>query len=171
MRRRKNFTTWIPKGGKIQRRWWVVDATDVILGRLATRVATVLMGKHRADYTPFLDTGDFVVVVNAEKVKFTGEKLQERVRTTYSGYQGGQKFLAWKDEFATDPAEVVRRAVQLMLPKTTLGRGYIKKLKVYKGDKHPHAAQKPEKLELTQVRGGRVWLRSTSGEPADAKAR
>lgn len=171
MRRRKNFETWIPKGGKVDRTWWILDATDAILGRLATRVATVLMGKHKPNYTAFIDTGDFVVVTNAEKVKFTGEKVEQRERTTYSGYKGGQKFILFKDEFKDQPAEVLRRAVQLMLPKTTLGRHYIKKLKVYKGDKHPHAAQKLEKLELNKVRGGRVWLRSTSGVQEDAKAR
>jgi large subunit ribosomal protein L13 len=170
MRRRKNFETWIPKGGPVARQWWIVDATDVILGRLATRVATVLMGKHKPNYTPFIDTGDFVVVTNCDKVKFTGEKLEERTRTTYSKYKGGVKTLAWKDEFKDDPGQVIRRAVKLMLPKTTIGRHYIMKLKTYKGDKHPHAAQKPEKLELTKVRGGRVWLRSTSGVPAAGKA-
>jgi large subunit ribosomal protein L13 len=154
----------------VVRRWWTVDATGAILGRLATRVATVLMGKHKPDYTPFIDTGDFVIVTNAEKVKFTGQKLEERKRTTFSGYLGGQKILAWKDEFQRRPEEVVRRAVQLMLPKTTLGRHYIKKLKVYKSAQHPHAAQKPEKLELVKIRGGRIWLDRTSGEPAAAKA-
>lgn len=170
MRRRKNFETWIPKGKALERKWWIIDATDAILGRLATRVATVLMGKHKPTYTAFIDTGDFVIVTNCEKVKFTGEKLGERGRTTYSGYKGGQKYIALKDEFKDNPTEVVRRAVQLMLPKTTLGRHYITKLKTFKGDKHPHAAQKPEKLELNKVRGGRVWLRSTSGAPAAAKA-
>lgn len=169
MQRRKNNKTWLPDVKTFQRKWWVVSADGVILGRLATRVAEVLMGKHRPTYTPFLDTGDFVIVTDAEKVRMTGEKLDQRFFQTYSGYKGGQKHIPLKDLFVRNPEEVIRRSVQHMLPKTTLGRHYIRKLHVYRGSKHPHAAQKPETLNLEQLRRGRIWLRPISGEPAAAK--
>jgi large subunit ribosomal protein L13 len=128
--------------------WFVVDAKDKILGRLATRIATVLMGKHKPDYTPFLDTGDFVVVLNAGQIKLTGKKAEQKVYKRFSRYPGGQKEIPFKIEIVKRPEEVVRHAVMNMLPRGTLGRQRITKLKVYKGDKHPHAAQSPKPLEI-----------------------
>jgi len=128
--------------------WFVVDAKDKILGRLATRVATVLMGKHKPTYTPFLDTGDFVVVLNADKVKLSGKKAQKKVYKRFSGYPGGQREIPFAVEMAKHPEEVVRHAVADMLPRGTLGRQQISKLKVYRGDKHPHQAQQPKTLEI-----------------------
>lgn len=163
--------TWIPKGKQIQRRWVLVDAKDVFLGRLATRVATILMGKHTPRYTPFRDTGDFVVVVNADRVRFTGRKMVQRRYMRYSGYMGGEKYTTLAQRFQKEPEEVVRQAILRMLPKTTLGKAMGKKLKVYAGGKHPHQAQKPEPLDLKSVRRGRIWQSNTSGEPEDVKAR
>jgi large subunit ribosomal protein L13 len=131
-----------------QHEWFVVDAKDRVLGRLATRVAMVLMGKHKPTYTPFLDTGDFVVVLNADKIKLTGKKAEKKVYKRFSGYPGGQKEVPFADELAKHPEEVVRHAVLDMLPRGTLGRQQITKLKVYAGDKHPHAAQNPKALEI-----------------------
>ena len=128
--------------------WFVVDAKDKILGRLATRIATVLMGKHKPDYTAFLDTGDFVVVLNADKIKLSGKKAETKVYKRFSRYPGGQKEIPFAIEIAKRPEEVVRHAVLNMLPRGTLGRQRITKLKVYKGDKHPHAAQSPKPLEI-----------------------
>ena len=131
-----------------QHEWFVVDAKDRVLGRLATRVAMVLMEKHKPTYTPFLDTGDFVVVLNADKIKLTGKKAEKKVYKRFSGYPGGQKEVPFADELAKHPEEVVRHAVLYMLPRGTLGRQQITKLKVYAGDKHPHAAQNPKALEI-----------------------
>jgi large subunit ribosomal protein L13 len=136
-------------GGKDQKRdWYLVDAKDRILGRLATRVAMVLMGKHRPDYTPFLDTGDFVVVLNADKVRLTGRKAEQKVYKRFSGYPGGQKEVPFASEIARRPEEVVRHAVLDMLPRGTLGRQQITKLKVYRGAEHPHQAQPLKALEV-----------------------
>src|SRR5437667_6625028 len=131
-----------------QHEWFVVDASDRILGRLATRIAMILMGKHKPTYTPFLDTGDFVVVVNAEKIKVTGKKLEKKVYKRFSGYPGGQREVPFASELAKHPEEIVRNAVLDMLPRGTLGRQQITKLKVYAGDKHPHAAHNPKALEI-----------------------
>jgi large subunit ribosomal protein L13 len=128
--------------------WFVVDAKDRILGRMATKIAMVLMGKHKPDYTPFLDTGDFVVVLNAEKIRLTGKKAETKVYKRFSRYPGGQKEVPFAIEIQKRPEEVVRHAVLDMLPRGTLGRQRITKLKVYKGDKHPHAAQSPKPLEI-----------------------
>jgi len=128
--------------------WFLVDAKDLVLGRLASRLAMILMGKHRPDYTPFLDTGDFVVVVNADKVRLTGRKAVQKVYRRFSGYPGGQKEVPFAAEFARHPEEVLRRAVLDMLPRGTLGRQQITKLKVYKGTEHPHAAQTLKTLEI-----------------------
>ena len=128
--------------------WFVVDAKEHILGRLATRIAMVLMGKHKPTYTPFLDTGDFVVVINAEKIRLSGKKAQKKVYKRFSGYPGGQKEIPFAIEILKRPEEVVRHAVLNMLPRGTLGRQQINKLKVYKGDKHPHAAQQCKTLEI-----------------------
>ncbi len=136
-------------GAKTHRaEWFVVDAKDRILGRLATRIAMVLMGKHKPTYTPFLDTGDFVVVLNAEKIRLTGRKPEQKVYKRFSGYPGGQKEVPFAVEIAKRPEEVVRHAVLDMLPRGTLGRQQISKLKVYRGAEHPHAAQQPKPLEI-----------------------
>lgn len=140
--------SYVASAKALRRDWYLVDASDRILGRLATRVATVLMGKHRPDYTPFLDTGDFVVVVNAEKIRLTGRKAEQKVYKRFSGYPGGQKEVPFAAEFRRRPEEVIRHAVRDMLPRGTLGRRQISKLKVYRGPEHPHAAQRLKILEI-----------------------
>ena len=129
---------------EMDRKWYVVDATDMPLGRLASKVAMVLRGKHRPTFTPHSDTGDFVVVVNASKVKLTGAKLERKKYWSHSGYPGGIKNESYRDLMARKPEFVIEKAVKGMLPKTTVGRTQIKHLKVYGGETHPHAAQKPE---------------------------
>lgn len=128
--------------------WFVVDAADKVLGRLATEVATVLMGKHKPTYTPHVDTGDFVIVVNAEKARVTGRKMEQKLYDWYTGYPGGRKVVTMEDYFAKHPTRVIEMAVRRMLPKTRLGRKMYKKLKVYAGPDHPHAAQLPTDLEI-----------------------
>jgi len=128
------------------RKWYVVDASGQTLGRLASRVAHILMGKENPKYTPFLDTGDHVIVINAEKVKTTGMKSEQKVYQHYTGYPGGLRTEEFRKRFAKRPEMVVEQAVLRMLPKSKLGRQMISKLKVYRGDKHPHQAQKPEQL-------------------------
>lgn len=127
-----------------ENRWFVLDAKDVPLGRLASRVASVLRGKHRPDFTPHADTGDFVVIVNAEKVKLTGSKLDRKRFYHHSGYPGGIKEETYRHLMARRPDFVVEKAIKGMLPKTSLGRAQFRKLKVYVGETHPHQAQKPE---------------------------
>lgn len=133
----------------VERRWYVVDATDVVLGRLATRVASVLRGKHRATFTPHVDTGEYVIIVNADKVKLTGRKLEQKTYYRHTGYPGGIKSITAEKLLASPHADrVVTNAVRGMLPKNSLGRKMLSKLKVYAGAEHPHAAQKPEELSL-----------------------
>lgn len=139
-------TTWAK--ADIEKKWYLVDANDKILGRLATRIAMILMGKNKPIYTPFMDTGDFVVVVNAEKIKVTGKKLTEKVYYAHSGYFGGLKEKTLKQMLDRKPEEVIRLAVKRMLPKNRLGRRMLKKLKIYSGSEHPHLAQQPEKIEF-----------------------
>lgn len=129
------------------RRWYHVDATDRVLGRLATSIATWLMGKDRPDYTPHVDSGAYVVVTNAERVRLTGRKLEQKTYPRYTGYPGGLKEIPIQKMLAKHPDEVIRLAVRRMLPKTKLGRHMLKKLKVYRGPKHPHTYQKPETRE------------------------
>ena len=137
------------KPAEVEHRWFVVDATDQVLGRLATRVATVLRGKHRAIFTPHVDTGDYVVVVNAEKVRLTGRKREQKIYYRHTGYTGHLKQTTAGKLLAGPHADrVVRRAVRGMLPKNSLGRQMFRKLKVYAGPDHPHAAQKPEEFSL-----------------------
>ncbi len=136
------------KESEVERHWYVVDATDQSLGRLASKVASVLRGKHRPDFTPHADAGDFVVVINAEKVKLTGKKLTDKRWYHHSGYPGGLYSEAYGDLLARKPAFVIEKAVKGMLPKTSLGRKCFRKLKVYAGPTHPHAAQKPQPYEL-----------------------
>jgi len=142
------MSTYFPKEGEIVRKWFVVDASGQTLGRLSSRVARILMGKENPRYTPFLDTGDHVVVINADKVKITGLKAEQKVYQHYTGYPGGLRTEDFRNRFARRPERVIEAAVQRMLPKSKLGRQMISKLKVYKGEKHPHQAQKPEALAL-----------------------
>ena len=132
----------------IERRWHVIDADGLVLGRVATRAARLLMGKHRPTYTTFLDTGDHVIVVNAERVRLTGRKEEQKIYRKHSGYEGGLREERAKDLRARRPVRLVEEAVRGMLPKTTLGDAKYRKLKVYAGPNHPHAAQKPTKLEV-----------------------
>jgi len=132
----------------LERKWHVIDANGLVLGRVATRAARLLMGKHRPQYTTFLDTGDHVIVVNADRVKLTGRKEEQKIYRKHSGYEGGLREERAKDVRARRPIKLVEEAVRGMLPKTTLGDAMYRKLKVYAGPDHPHAAQKPTKLEV-----------------------
>ena len=139
------MSTYFPKG-EIARKWFVVDASGQTLGRVASRVARILAGKDSPQYTPFLDTGDHVIVINADKVKVTGLKADAKKYYAYSGYPGGMKSEEYKKRMQRKPELVLEQAIKGMLPKNKLGRAMASKLKVYKGDKHPHAAQKPAEL-------------------------
>jgi large subunit ribosomal protein L13 len=140
--------TYVVKQGEIERTWFVVDAKGQNLGRLATRVATILRGKHKPTYTPSMDVGDFVIVINADQVQVTGNKLEEKMYYRHSLYPGGLKSVSLQRMLKTHPERVIEHAIKGMLPKNKLGRAMYKKLKVYAGDSHPHAAQKPQSLEL-----------------------
>ena len=142
------MTTYIPKTGEAERRWFLIDAKGLVLGKLATTAATVLTGKRKATYTPFLDTGDHVVVINADKVHLTGRKETAKFYHSHSGYPGGLKSTAAGDLRKKNPARMVEEAIRGMLPKTKLGRAMFTKLKVYVGEKHPHLAQKPQPLAV-----------------------
>jgi len=141
------FKTYMAKPGEIEARWHVVDATDRILGRMAASIATVLQGKHRATYTPHVDTGDFVVVVNARKVRVTGRKADQKEYERYSGYPSGRRVIPFRQMLERKPEEVIRLAVRRMLPKSRLGKQMLRKLKVYAGPEHPHEAQSPQPME------------------------
>jgi len=136
--------TYVPKADQIQREWLVVDASNQVLGRLASEVARVLRGKHKPAYTPYLDTGDFVVVVNAERVRMTGRKELQKVYYRHSGYPGAIKSRTAAEVLESRPERVIRAAVRGMLPKNRLGRKLLRKLKVYRGGEHPHGAQSPK---------------------------
>jgi large subunit ribosomal protein L13 len=140
--------TTILKPDRLDRSWYVIDASGKTLGRLATRVATVLRGKNNPGYAPFMDSGDFVIVVNAEKIHVTGKKQEDKVYWRHTGYPGGLKLTSFKEAMEKDPTFPVRNAVKGMLPRNRLGRRLLKKLKVYAGPGHPHEAQKPAELEL-----------------------
>lgn len=140
--------TFVPKREEIKRKWWIVDADGKVLGRLASKVASVLRGKHKPIYTPHLDTGDHVVVVNAAKVRLTGNKLNNKIYQHHSGYPGGLKSIRCKDLLSRYPEKVVTLAIKGMLPHNRLGRKMLKKLRVYRGDTHPHNAQKPIELKI-----------------------
>ncbi|MFN3466967.1 MAG: 50S ribosomal protein L13 [Candidatus Brocadiales bacterium] len=140
--------TFVAKEGSIERKWHLVDASGKTLGRMASRIATILQGKHKATYTPHLDTGDYVVVVNAKKVHVTGKKLEEKSYQRFSGYPGGLKIIPLKEMLERHPDRVVKLAVRRMLPKTKLGGKMLEKLKVYDGPEHPHAAQRPAELTI-----------------------
>ena len=140
--------TYTPKAPEIERRWWVVDAEGMVLGRLASRIAQVLRGKHKPMFTPHLDVGDFVVVVNADKVRLTGTKMENKTYFRHSGYMGGEKHIPVATMLEKHPERVVELAVKGMLPKNNLGRLMRRKLKVYASAEHPHEAQQPQPLEI-----------------------
>ena len=139
--------TYTPKPGEITREWFVIDATDVVLGRLASQAATLLRGKHKPVFAPHVDTGDFVIVINADKVALTGSKLQQKKDYRHSGYPGGLRATSYADLLENNPRRAIEKAVWGMLPHNKLGRAMLKKLKVYAGPSHPHAAQKPSVLK------------------------
>ncbi|MCE1179255.1 MAG: 50S ribosomal protein L13 [Micrococcales bacterium] len=143
--------TYTPKPGEITRTWHVIDATDVVLGRLASQTANLLRGKHKATYAPHVDTGDFVIIINADKVALTGAKLEQKRAYRHSGFPGGLKSQTYVELLEKSPEKAIEKAVRGMIPKTTLGRQQLAKLKVYAGPEHPHAAQKPVPYEISQV--------------------
>ena len=140
--------SFLAKKEDVQHKWLVVDADGAILGRLAAKIAPILMGKTKPIYTPNVDTGDFVIVVNAEKIKVTGNKEEAKLYDYYTFYPGGHKYISFKDMMAKRPQKVIELAVKRMLPKNALAEHMLKKLKVYRGPNHKHAAQNPEKVEL-----------------------
>jgi len=141
------MSTFMAKPETIDRPWFVIDATDQVVGRLAVFIATRLRGKHRPEYTPHVDTGDFIIVVNAEKVRFTGKKLQTKTYHWYTRHPGGLKEATAKDWLTTHPDRLIEKAVQRMVPRNRLGRAVMSKLKIYKGPAHPHQAQEPKELK------------------------
>jgi large subunit ribosomal protein L13 len=141
-------STQYAKRGEVERKWVLIDADGATLGRLATKAAMILRGKNKPQYTPNTDTGDFVIIINADKVKLTGNKAETKTYWRYSGWLGGMKFESFKEAMAKHPERVIEHAVQGMLPKTTLGRQQALKLKVYAGPEHPHQAQNPVKIDL-----------------------
>ena len=143
--------TYSPKAGELTHEWYVIDATDVVLGRLASQAATLLRGKHKPTFAPHVDTGDFVIIINADKVALTGNKLKQKHAYHHSGYPGGLKATSYAELLESDPRRAVEKAVKGMLPHNKLGRQVIKKLKVYSGPTHPHAAQQPQPYEISQV--------------------
>lgn len=143
-----SYKTVSVKKEDVARKWYIVDAENEIVGRMCTKIATVLRGKHKPEYTPHVDTGDYVIVINAEKVRFTGNKMADKTYQRYSGYPGGQKERTAAETIAKKPQDVVENAVRGMLPKNKLGRAMFKKMFVYAGTKHPHIAQQPEPLNL-----------------------
>ncbi len=143
--------TFSPKPGDLSHQWHVIDATDVVLGRLASQVAILLRGKHKPTWAPHADGGDFVIIINADKVALTGNKREQKRAYRHSGYPGGLSSISYRDLLEASPRKALEKAVRGMLPKNTLGRQQLSKLKVYSGSDHPHAAQRPEPFELTQI--------------------
>jgi large subunit ribosomal protein L13 len=143
--------TYTPKAGEITRAWHIIDATDVVLGRLASQTAILLRGKHKPTYAPHMDMGDFVIIINAEKVALTGSKLETKKAYHHSGYPGGLRETGYEEMLAKHPTRAVEKAIRGMVPKNSLGRQQLSKLKVYAGDAHPHAAQQPVPYEISQV--------------------
>ncbi|WP_327087679.1 50S ribosomal protein L13 [Nonomuraea sp. NBC_01738] len=143
--------TYSPKPADVERQWYVIDATDVVLGRLASHVATLLRGKHKPIFANHVDTGDFVVIINADKIALTGNKLQQKKAYRHSGYPGGLRSVTYGELMEKRPDKAVEKAVKGMLPKNSLGRKMAKKLKVYSGAEHPHQAQQPVPFEITQI--------------------
>jgi large subunit ribosomal protein L13 len=140
--------SYMAKKGQFEQRWLLVDAADAVLGRLAVKLANILMGKNKPTYTPFVDTGDFVVVVNAEKVRTTGTKAEVKEYDYYTYYPGGHKYVSFKEMMEKKPEKVIELAVKRMMPKNALSRNMLKKLKIYRGAEHEHQAQNPQKVEL-----------------------
>jgi large subunit ribosomal protein L13 len=143
--------TFLPNANEIERKWWVVDARDEVLGRIATKISLILQGKRKRIYTPHIDAGDFVVVVNADKVKLTGKKLDDKIYYRHTGYPGGIKSRTAREMMKKFPERIIELAVRRMLPRNRLGRRMLKRLKVYAGSEHPHAAQSPEPLDLSAI--------------------
>ena len=143
--------TYSPKASELKNEWLVIDATDVVLGRLATHAATLLRGKHKATFAPHMDNGDFVIIINAEKVALTGAKLAQKKAYRHSGYPGGLTATTYSELLEKNPEKAVEKAIRGMLPKTKLGASQIGKLKVYRGAEHPHAAQQPKPFIIDQV--------------------
>jgi len=143
--------TFSPTPADIRRNWVVIDAADVVLGRLATHAATLLRGKHKPTFSPHMDMGDYVVIINADKVVLTGNKAAQKMEYRHSGYPGGLTATAYTEVLEKNPVRAVERAIRGMLPKNTLGREQLKKLKVYTGSEHPHQAQQPTPYEITQI--------------------
>ena len=143
--------TFTPKADDITREWVIIDATDIVLGRLASQAAILLRGKHKPEFANHVDTGDFVIVINAEKVALTGSKLAQKMEYRHSGYPGGLRATSYAELLASKPERVVEKAIRGMLPKNSLGRAQLTKLKVYAGPEHPHAAQQPTPITISQV--------------------
>jgi large subunit ribosomal protein L13 len=143
------MTTFMAKPETIEQRWLVIDATDQVVGRLAVQIANILRGKHRPLYTPHMDSGEFVIVVNAAKIRFTGKKLQTKKYSSYTRYPGGLKIVYAKDLITTHPERILREAVTRMVPRNRLGRKQMSKLKIYAGASHPHQAQKPVEFKMS----------------------
>ncbi len=142
------MSTYMPKPGEVKQNWHIIDATDQILGRLAARIAMIVQGKTKPTYTPHVDTGDCVVVINAEKIKVTGSKAETNEYDTYSSYPGGRHVYSYHEMVTKHPEKVVELAIRRMLPKSKMGANILGKVKIYRGAEHPHAAQQPKKLEL-----------------------
>lgn len=143
--------TYTPKPGEVTRTWHVIDANDVVLGRLASQAAVLLRGKHKPQYAPHVDVGDFVIIINADKVVLTGAKAEKKLAYSHSGFPGGLKATSYTELLAKNPEKAVEKAVRGMLPKNSIARAQITKLKIYRGSEHPHAAQQPVPFEITQV--------------------
>ena len=150
-RRLRTVRTYSPKPNDVERKWYVIDATDVVLGRLASQVAILLRGKHKPTFAPHMDMGDYVIVINADKVALTGSKRENKMAYHHSGFPGGLKATSYNELLATHPERAVEKAVRGMLPKNRLAKQQLAKLKVYAGSEHPHASNKPEPFELTQI--------------------
>ncbi|MCK9245216.1 MAG: 50S ribosomal protein L13 [Candidatus Marinimicrobia bacterium] len=142
------YKTSFPKLTEIKQDWYVIDADGIVLGRLASQVAAILRGKNKPYFTPHLDTGDFVVIINADKIRLTGRKAEFKTYFTHSGYLGSERFLQYKDVLQNSPEKIVERAIKGMLPHNALGRQLFRKLKVYRGPEHPHQAQQPKLLAI-----------------------
>jgi large subunit ribosomal protein L13 len=140
--------TFLAKKGEIERKWLLIDASDQILGRLAAKIAMILMGKNKPTYTSYIDVGDFVIVVNAEKIKISGKKAEAKEYDYFTLYPGGHKYISYAEMLKKNPQNVIKHAVGCMMPKNKLGKQMMKKLKIYRGPEHDHQAQKPQKVEL-----------------------
>ncbi|WP_022919734.1 50S ribosomal protein L13 [Ruania albidiflava] len=143
--------TYTPKPGDTERTWYVIDATDVVLGRLASHAATLLRGKHKPTFAPHVDGGDYVIIINADKVALTGSKRDKKIAYRHSGYPGGLKATSYAELLEKNPVRAVEKAIRGMIPKNRLGSAQMNKLKVYRGAEHPHSAQQPQTFEITQV--------------------